>query len=83
MVIEQPDTGIIGKAVKAVTPEADPARLADRALTPSYAGKTAKQNVQIIRDTEKNVRSLWEKVKTGELSGSVDTLQDAAETVVK
>lgn len=83
MLIEKPDTGLIGKAVKAVTPEVDPARLADRALTPSYAGKTAKQNVGIIRETEKNVRSLWEKVKTGELSGNLDSLQDAAETVVK
>ena len=66
-----------------MTPEVDPARLADRALTPSYAGKTAKQNMRILENTEKDVRSLWEKVKTGELSGNTDTLIDAAETVVK
>lgn len=65
--IEAPESGLISKAVKAVTPEADPARLADRALTPSYAGKTAKQNVAMLRETEKNVRSLWEKVHTGQV----------------
>ena len=64
-------------------PKPNPERLADRALTPSYAGKTPKQITETVKNTEKNVRKLWEKTKTGEFQGSAETLQDAAETVVR
>lgn len=60
----------------------DTNKLIGRALTPSYAGKTGKQIVYNIANTEKRATELHKLVRTWKLDGSLDSLQDAAETVV-
>jgi hypothetical protein len=61
----------------------DPKVLAWRALTPSYAGKTPKQILSTVWDVEKNVKELYDKVRTWVYKWDLSTLESAANTVVQ
>ena len=56
--------------------------LAGKALTPSYAGKTPKQAIQLISDVEKNTQDFYNRVRTGEFKWDISTLENAAQTVI-
>ena len=77
-----PEKWIIERFTGWLWREKDTKVLAWRALTPTYAGKTPKQILSTVWDVEKNVKALYEKVRTGEYTWDVSTLENAANTVV-
>ena len=77
-----PQKGLIERATFWVGRESNPKVLAWRALTPTYAGKTPKQILSTVWDVEKNVKELYDKVRTWVYKGDISTLESAANTVV-
>lgn len=77
-----PEKWIIEKVTFWLGREKDPKVLAGRALTPTYAGKTPKQILATVWDVEKNVKELYDKVRTWVYKGDISTLESAANTVV-
>lgn len=73
-----------GLVETATTPfrEADTKVLAGRALSPRTVGKNAKQKLQSIADVEKHSKKFYENVRTWVLKWNIDTIEDAAQTVV-
>lgn len=69
---------------KVTTPfrESDPKILTGRALTPSYAGKTPKQMLKSVWEMTDNVKSLYSHIRTGKMKWNINTLEDAANTVI-
>lgn len=69
---------------KLTTPfrESDTKRLVWKALTPSYAGKTPKQIMKTVSWLETTTKDFYNLVRTWKLKGSIDTLEDSANTVI-
>lgn len=62
--------------------EADTKVLAWRALSPRLTGKNAKQKLNAIKNAEENIKSFYNAVRTWFLKWNIDTIEDAAQTVV-
>lgn len=69
---------------KLTTPfrESDTKRLVWKALTPSYAWKTPKQIMKTVSWLETTTKDFYNLVRTWKLKGSIDTLEDSANTVI-
>ena len=62
--------------------ESDTKRLVWKALTPSYAWKTPKQIMKTVSWLETTTKDFYNLVRTWKLKGSIDTLEDSANTVI-
>lgn len=62
--------------------EVDTKVLAGRSVSPRTVWKNAKQKLNSITDVEKNTKSFYENVRTWKLEWNIDTLEDAAQTIV-
>jgi hypothetical protein len=76
-----PNEWIITKVTKPFR-ESDPKVLTGRALTPSYAWKTPKQMLKSVWEMTDNVKNFYTQVRTGKMKWSINTLEDAANTVI-
>ena len=72
----------ISQTITAPLRTSDTKVLAWRAIAPRGAGLTPKGKINIVADAEKNATELYNMVRTGKIKGSVETLEDAAQTVV-
>ena len=79
--IPVPDEWIIKKTINIVRNE-DPKVLTGRALTPSYAGKTPKQMLKAVWEMTDNIKNFYTQVRTGKMKWNINTLEDAANTVI-
>lgn len=76
-----PNEWIIKKVTRPFR-ESDPKVLTGRALTPSYAWKTPKQMLKSVWEMTDNVRNFYSQVRTWKMKWSINTLEDAANTVI-
>lgn len=76
-----PQEWILTKATKPFR-ESDPKVLTGRALTPSYAGKTPKQMLKSVWEMTDNVKNFYSQVRTWKMKWNINTLEDAANTVI-
>lgn len=61
----------------------DPKTLAWKALTPSYAWKWYKEILNTTKNIEKTTKQFYDNVRTWKIVWDIDTLENAAETVVR
>ena len=83
--IPLPDQGVIAKSKNLITKpfqETDTKRLANSAIKPTVYGKNAKARIYGVETTEKNAREFHKAIRTGQLSGQIDTLENAARSIV-
>lgn len=80
--IEVPKPSAFEWAKKLVLPSVDPVKKANKALTPSYAGKTNRAIIEWAENAEKNANNLWKMVRKWEINGDLSTLESSARTVV-
>lgn len=57
-------------------------QLAGKAVSPRTIWKNSKQKLQSIADVEINTKQFYDNVRTGILDGDIDTLENAAQTIV-
>lgn len=79
--IQEPQEGIVTKVTTPFRTK-DPKVLTGRALTPSYAWKTPKQMLKSVWEMTDKVKSFYEQVRIGKMKWNIDTLEDAANSVV-
>lgn len=82
--IQQPKTGI-GEFVTAPFREKDTKVLAGRAIAPRSVGvnKNPKQKAKLLANTEKDATEFHAQIRSGELTGEIETLEDTAQTIMK